>query len=874
MRRIGLAMRFMFAAAVLLTSLPVLRAAEPTVAGRTLKEWIADLDAKDALVREEALEVLPEFGSDAKPATPKILKLYETDAPTVRYRAALAIWRIDGRTEPAQAVLSVALKTGSKSKRLQAVQLLSQLGRPASELAGPLLELMTGEPDYNVQNQVQVILAQFGSDAVPAMKDALAKARGDQRIQFMTLIQYLGAEFRPLLPLILEIRKDADPRTRFAAIRTIYVLDPQNKQVLTDIVEASKSKDIGIRREAFQAALYLAPRPKELAPVFRDFLKDDDVTTRCRAAAVLYEIDPTTLKETLPVVRKVLQEGGANTWSIAASALGSFGPAAKEALPDLTNLLKRPEGRSYGYMIVQACRAIGPEAVPLLLEVFEDPQAYYRSQAQQTLVMIGPDAIPKLLPALQHKNPAIRQAVVESIQRFGPGGRSAVATLAGSLKDEDAAVRDRVLTVFDSLGPDAKGAIPALRELLRDTKQDESRRWRAMDVLGKIGPEAKPALAEIEPFLKNANELVQCRAALAIARIDSTRRAEFMPLFLKPLREKKATPGLTGAYLIESLAQLEAPKADVMAGLLEFVKNQPGDSQLQVAQGLNTHYPDDKEALPVFREWWKSANPAIKIEAAIGLSRRKEQPGEVAPFLADQARIAGSPFRSRYLTALAEYGPAGKPAIPALLDLWRGDTTADSRFRTAEAILQIDPAQTGIRNWVRDQLRINPAAIQRQQAARVLAKVDPSYEQLRPVLERWAKEGNVTTSAAGMEILGLLGEHGKASVPLLRSALRESHPLKRVRAASSLWQIEKSPDAIPVLIKALGESDPLPSIGVYAGYVPVATRMASQHAANMLGEIGPGANEAIPALREAQLAADEGLRQAATAALKKIEVQK
>lgn len=248
MERIGLAMRFMFAAAMLLTNLPVLRAAEASVAGRTLKEWIADLDAKDALVREEALEVLPEFGSDAKPATPKILKLYETDVPSVRYQAALAIWQIDGRAEPAQTVLSDALKTGSRSKRLQAALLLSQLERPASELAGPLLELMTGEPDYNVQNQVQVILAQFGSDAAPAMKDALAKARGDQRIQFMTLIQNLGSEFRLLLPQILEIGKDADPRTRFAAIRTIYVLDPQNKQVLADIVEASKSKD---ERERF-----------------------------------------------------------------------------------------------------------------------------------------------------------------------------------------------------------------------------------------------------------------------------------------------------------------------------------------------------------------------------------------------------------------------------------------------------------------------------------------------------------------------------------------------------------------------------------------------------------------------------------------------
>lgn len=864
--------RLVLGAAIMLASSLAARTAEPSVAGRPLNQWIADLEAKDTLIREEALEILPEFGSEAKPAIPRIAALYQSGSPAVRFRAAIALWRIDGRTEPAMAVLTEALKSDGRSKRLQAVELLMQLGRPAAELAPPVLELMRGEPDYSIQSQVQMMLAQFGAEAVPAVRDVLGRAKADERLQILTLIQNLGPEFRGVMPAVVALRKEPDPRTRFAALRTIYVLDQQNKEVLTELVQAGKSTDAGIRREAFQAALMLSPRPKELAPFFRIFLKDDDLTTRCQAAAALYQVDPTTLKEGLPVVRKVVQDGSPNTWSMAVSALGWFGPAAKEALPDLMNMLKRPEARGYGYMIVQACRSIGPDAVPVLLELFQDPQAYYRSQAQQTLSDIGPDAIPKLRPALQHANPAVRQMAVEVLKQFGPGARLAVADLAKCLKDEDANVRSRALSALEGLGPDAKEAIPALVEFLRDAKQNESLRWQAMDALGKIGREAKSAVADIEPVLKNSNTLVRCRAAAAIMQIDPKRRGEFMPMFLTPLREKSPTPGLTGAYLVQMLAEHQAPRAEVMAGLMEFVKNRAPDSQLQVAQGITAHYPNEPGATPVLRELWKSKEPLAKLEAAIGLSRAKEMASEVVPFLVEKARTAPGPLRIRLLTALASYETQAKIAIPGLLDQFRGGTDAGLRFHTAEAILLIDPSQQGVREWIRGQFSTNASAIRRGRAACVLCKIDPTFDQLRPTLERWARQGNVTNAAAGLEILGLLGEHGKPAVPVLRTAMNDPLPLKRVRAAKSLWQIEKQADKVlPVLTAALAEIDPPRATYFNPGFVPAASRMAAQQAAQALAEIGPAAKTAIPALRQAQLAPDATLRQLATEALRKIE---
>jgi HEAT repeat protein len=118
----------------------VVRAEEPTAAGRPLKEWAADLRSADVLTREEAIEVLAGLGSAAKEFAPAIERLLKDEAATVRRRAALALLRIDGRRGPAVAAVAEMLRDPSRAVRSRAVRLLPRLGADAAGLAPALAE--------------------------------------------------------------------------------------------------------------------------------------------------------------------------------------------------------------------------------------------------------------------------------------------------------------------------------------------------------------------------------------------------------------------------------------------------------------------------------------------------------------------------------------------------------------------------------------------------------------------------------------------------------------------------------------------------------------------------------------------------------------
>src|SRR4029077_2103501 len=81
-----------------------------------------------------------------------------------------------------------------------------------------------------------------------------------------------------------------------------------------------------------------------------------------------------------------------------------------------------------------------------------------------------------------------------------------------------------------------------------------------------------------------------------------------------------------------------------------------------------------------------------------------------------------------------------------------------------------------------------------------------------------ADDANAAVAAEGIQWLGLLGEHGKPTAEYLRKAATGRDPLRRVRAALSLWQVTgKADDALPVLIAALAEKSPQPGVAAPAG---------------------------------------------------------
>jgi len=180
-------------------------------------------------------------------------------------------------------------------------------------------------------------------------------------------------------------------------------------------------------------------------------------------------------------------------------------------------------------------------------------------------------------------------------------------------------------------------------------------------------------------------------------------------------------------------------------------------------------------------------------------------------------------FHTRYWAcrALREIGPGAKAAVPVLVRLLRDDLPSVRRH-AAQALGGIGP-------------EIGEEAI----ASLTAALEDP----LEPVREDAAIA------------LGKLGPSAKAAAPALEKALAKGPLAARVPGARALWLITGRPDpAVGVLVGELGDFN-------------------GGAAARALGEIGPPAQSAVPALRKL-IASDhvqEDVRQAAADALKRID---
>jgi len=200
-------------------------------------------------------------------------------------------------------------------------------------------------------------------------------------------------------------------------------------------------------------------------------------------------------------------------------------------------------------------------------------------------------------------------------------------------------------------------------------------------------------------------------------------------------------------------------------------------------------------------------------DAVTGLIRQLDQP-EQRP----------SAFR-----ALAEFGPAASPALPALTEILRTSApSSDDFLAAARALGRIGPAARSALPFLRTALmtaKLSEATGRGREAA---------AEAVRAILA----PGDPDLAAYANRLAGALGH---------------ADPFVRVEAARGLRELGPSAaQAVPELRRAL-RREPAPKIRALA--------------AEALGAIGPKARPALEDLRKASAGEDAAVRRAAAAAL-------
>jgi HEAT repeat protein len=218
--------------------------------------------------------------------------------------------------------------------------------------------------------------------------------------------------------------------------------------------------------------------------------------------------------EEVAALLEQLKSGKPAAQSRALASLAALGPDAKESIPPLIDTLGH---ETAGFAVTQALGRIGSAAVPALVKALRSDNARVRANAAAALKSMGPaarDAVPGLMEVVKKDRGTRTDAVAQppalpriqaigALAQIGPAARDAVPVLIDVLKEKDAldGARIEAAVALGLIGPDAGEAVPVLAAVIQGPETKFSPlRLHAATALGQIGPAAKeavPALIEV-----------------------------------------------------------------------------------------------------------------------------------------------------------------------------------------------------------------------------------------------------------------------------------------------------------------------------------------------------------------------------------------
>ena len=190
-------------------------------------------------------------------------------------------------------------------------------------------------------------------------------------------------------------------------IEKVFILDPRNTP-LPSSTAAYPFTETAVKT-SFPETMDVVLNPAK--PVLLMVLSSGtEPWLRSEAAAGLGNLAPLFAEEAVPALIKALSDADPAVREQAATALGSYGPAAAPAVPDL-------------------------------IEKLNDPNEWVRRKAAGALGRIGPaaaPAAPALVEALLNDpERTIRQAAAEALGEIGPAASQAVPALKQALSDPE-----------------------------------------------------------------------------------------------------------------------------------------------------------------------------------------------------------------------------------------------------------------------------------------------------------------------------------------------------------------------------------------------------------------------------------------------------
>lgn len=430
-----------------------------------------------------------------------------------------------------------------------------------------------------------------------------------------------------------------------------------------------------------------------------DYLDSDIRSIRFNSIYVLGELGEKCNEE---AVNNLISCCGDEDWSIcreAARSLGKIGFNAKQAVTELSKLLKSKEES----IRKESANALGKiknpttESLNSLIEALDDKNEEVRTEVANALGEIGPEAynaISRLMKSIKDINWAVRSASAQAISQIGKGSAKAIPSLVSALEDKDWRVRYRIVNTLAEIGEES---IPSILEIINH--ENPIVRKEAIEVLGEIKKADPKVLENLYLLLKDTKETVRGKAADALRSIGK----EAIPSLIKSYDENLKIPMIWILYWIIPFLSVPlwlsfgaififiiALLIPLIATPIIFINHIKANirRKILIISSIGGIGEEAKEAIPFIIEKIKRGKKFIRVEAARALGNVGIGSEDAKIALQDALRDKSHIVRREAALSLGKMGIYAEDAIPSLINALK-DKNPDVRWRITETLGKI-----------------------------------------------------------------------------------------------------------------------------------------------------------------------------------------
>ena len=813
----------------------------PGVVGALVDLLKGGEDGPPPRTREDAARALGHRGEAAAEAVPHLAALVadQGEDKDLRIEAANALGAIGPQAKSAADELSTMASEGDPLGRPSAVLALWRIERNTEDTLAALTDL-TKHDSYRVRRRAALAIGKMGPAAAPAiptlvdLMENMKPPSGAGVWMFfaesagMKALASLGAPAVEVLTGRLTA-PDADYRTRSLAATALGRIRPEG---LDPLLEAIRSENPQIRQAAVGGLGETSSESPRVVRAVVQLLNDRSAKVREAAARELARLRPVT-PATVRALVAAADDASPGVRRATVRTLDKLGPRNRAMVAKLVTAI-RDDDAEVRTAAAEALKDLGPllqMAVPQLVDALGHEDPPIREEAVHLLRRIEPPTAriaEALEAALDDTSPHVRLAAAWGLR--GKVEAERLVEVSRTLLDADtkAELRIEALNLLATMGPSAEGALPAVKRLKADSNREV--REAAYEVVKAVKGEVQGLVEALE----DPDMYVRWEAARDLAEM-GPKAAPAVPALAKMLNDR------SGGYV---------QRADVLHYEVVCV---------EAAEALANVGPEVRQAVPALTEAIrpKDRRSDFMINALHALAAAGPDAEPAVPVLIEVLNRGEGSVAAGAAFALGEIGRAARPAVPTLVTALQESEDPDIRAEAAGTLglvcakdgeaHVIDPLTTALED---------PAPDVRLAAAWSLIRLGRSEPTL-PVLRSLVEHEDAFMRRKTLRQLGKLGKKAAPVLPIVRAALDDENLRVRHAAAETAWLIDNRAElAIPVLREVLEEQ-----------WRPE----ERADAAEILGKIGPPAKAAVPELENALEADSERLRDAARAALKKIQ---